>query len=104
METLEFRLGLAVMTLVLNGLPIGIGVEELQTHVDTNHAASVLMLDLTLCLKRELTIVAIGAAHDANALDLFDGKGFDVLPWIANQAKAPNAAAIDEGDVVSIWI
>ena len=57
------------------------------------------MFDGTLCLDRKLDVVAIGPFDEANALDLLDGKFFDVLSFVANQTQAPNAAAIREGEM-----
>src|SRR2546423_674476 len=91
-----------VMAWVLNLLTVRVSVEELQPHVDADYAACILVLDGTFGLDRELTIMPIGAAHDANALDLLYGKGFDVLVGIAHQSQASNVTPVGEGDVPSI--
>ena len=103
-ETLELRLGLAVVALVLYRVPIGIGVEDLQAHIDANHTARLDMFALAFGLDAELRIIAIGAAYNANPLNVLDWEGFNVLIGIAHQAKSPNATAIDEGDMASIGL
>lgn len=102
METLEFRLRFSVVTLVLYRIPVGIGVEELQAHVDTDHAARLDMFTLALGLNTKLAIIAIGTAQDANPFDLLDWEGFDLLVRVPNQAEATNATAIGEDDMVPI--
>jgi len=57
------------------------------------------MLYLTLSLYRKLDIVAIGTMHNAYALDLLAGKGFNVLLWIAHQTQSTDATTISERDV-----
>ena len=58
------------MAWVLNLLTIGVSVEDLQTHVDADHAAGLHMVTLPLDLDTELNIIPIGAAQEANAFDL----------------------------------
>ena len=103
-ETFEFCLSLAVVAWVLNALSVGVGVEDLQPHVDTDHAASFDMFALAFGLHPKLAIISICASQDANSFDLLGGEGFDMLPGIAHQAQSPNAASIDEGDVTSIGL
>src|SRR5579863_8273804 len=43
METFQFRLGFSVVALVLYRVPVGVGVEELQAHIDANYAPSLNM-------------------------------------------------------------
>src|SRR2546425_574024 len=62
------------------------------------------MFTLPLGLNAQLSIISIGAAHDADPLDLLDWESFDLLSGIANQAEATNATAIGEGDVASIGV
>ena len=104
METLEFRLRFSVVTLVLYRIPVGIGVEELQAHVDTDHAARLDMFTLALRLHAKLAIIPIGAAHDTNSFDLLHREGFDMLTRVTNETETPDATAIDEGDMASIGL
>jgi hypothetical protein len=103
-EALELLFRLSIMTWVRDKVPVGIGVEDLQTHVDAHHAARLDMFTLSFGLDAELSVVAISAAQEANSLDLLDWEGFDVLSAIADQAQSANAAAIGEGDVASIGV
>jgi hypothetical protein len=43
------------------------------------------MFTLALALNSQLCLIPLGAAHDANAFNVLDGKGFDLLPWVAQQ-------------------
>ena len=95
MQTFKFLLRLSGETWVLNALTVGIGVEDLQTHVDADHAAGFHMLTLPFDLDTELHIIAIGTAQEANSLDLLGGEGEDVLSGIADQAQSPNATWCD---------
>ncbi len=104
METFEFRLACSVVTWVLNGLTVGVRVEDFQTPIDADHTSSLDMLDLALGLDTELAIISICATEETNPFDLLDGEGFDVLPGIADQAEFPNTTAIGEGDMTSIWV
>ena len=99
METFELRLGFAIVAWVLNLLAVRVGVEDFQPHIDANHAARFNVFAFTLRLDTELDIVAIGAPHDANPLDLLDWEGFDVLSWVADQTQATTKG---EGDLASI--
>ena len=104
METFNFGLGEASVTWVRNCVPIAVGVEDLQPHIDTDHAASLDMLTLLLGLHTELEIIAICAAQDANSFDLLHWEGFDVLRRVSNQAQASDPAQVCEDDVASIRV
>ena len=104
METFELRLSLAVVALVLNGIAIGVSVEDLQAHVDADHAARLDMFTLALRLHAKLAIIPIGAAHDTNSFDLLHREGFDMLTRVTNETETPDATAIDEGDMASIGL
>ena len=104
METFELRFGLAVVALVLYRVPIGIGVEDLQAHIDANHTARLDMFALAGGTDAELRIIAIGAAYNANSFNLLDWEGFDVLIRIAYQAEASDPRAIGEDDMASIGL
>ena len=99
METFEFCLGFAVVAWVLYCVPIGVRVEDLQTHVDTDDTASFHMLTLSFGLNSELSVVSIGAAQEADPLDLLHWESFDMLSGTANQAQATTKG---ESDVASI--
>jgi hypothetical protein len=103
-QAFEFLLGFAIVAWVLNLLTIGVGVEDLQTHVDADHASGLDMLYLAFGLDTQLHIISIGAMEDANPLDLFNREGFNVLPRIADQAEASNATPVGEGDMPPIWV
>ena len=101
METFEFRLRLSIVALVLYRVSIGVGVEDLQTHVDTDDTASFHMLTLSFGLNSELSVVSIGAAQEADPLDLLHWESFDMLSGTANQAQATTKG---ESDVASIRV
>src|SRR6266446_2367591 len=60
------------------------------------------MLYLAPGLDAKLHIVAIGPIHNAYALDLLCGKGFNALLGIAHQTQSPDATAIGERDVFPV--
>src|SRR2546421_6885311 len=60
------------------------------------------MIDLAGSHNPELAVVAIGAAHDAHPLDLFDGEGFDLLFVVPNEPEGADGASVREGDVLAV--
>jgi hypothetical protein len=60
------------------------------------------MLDLAGSRNRELTVVAIGAAHEAHSLDLLGGEGFKLLLLVPNKPEGADTAAIGEGEVLAV--
>ena len=60
-QAFEFLLGLAIVAWVRNLLAVGVGVEDLQTHVDADHAASLDMFTLSFGLDTELDRIPICA-------------------------------------------
>ena len=102
MEPLEFLLGLAVVAWVIEGVAFRIGIVGTQPQVDTDRPTRRLMLDGALGLDRELAVVAIGAAHQAHPLDLFDGEGFDPLLPVPDQPERADADPVREGDLLAV--
>ena len=66
------------------GIPIGVGIKDVQTHIDTDPPSRPLVLDVPLGMHSELHIVAICATHETYTLDLLHGEGFNMLVRIAN--------------------
>src|SRR5438067_784766 len=62
------------------------------------------MLNQTLSFHSKLAGVAIRTTHETDSLESLDRELFNTLPFVANQAKTPNAAAISEGDVLAIQL
>ena len=102
MQPLELLFRFAIMTGVLDGMAFGVGIVGEEADIDAHLFASGNMLDLALCLYRELTIVAISPMHNPYALDLLGRKGCNLLVGIANQSEPPNTTPISETYVLAI--
>ncbi len=104
MQAFEFLFGFAIMTRVVYGVAIRIRVEAFQSHINTDHVASSKVFNLALGLNGELAIVAIGPMDNAYALDLFDGKGCNLLFLVTHKPQPSDPAAIGEGDMLAIGV
>src|SRR5437764_10159449 len=90
------------MTRISNSLPITIGQEFLQSHIDTGLFASRNMLYISGSIDGKLSIVAIGSLDDTHSLDLFRREFRYSLFLIADEPKSANPTAISEGDVFPV--
>ena len=104
MQAFELLFGFAIMTGVVYCVAIGIRVEAFQSHINTDHAASRKVFKLALGLNGELAIVAISPMDNSYALDLFDGKGCNLLFLVAHKPHPSDPTAIGEGDVLAIRV
>src|SRR6266576_3578030 len=100
-KTLELRLRFAVVARVGDSVSLRVSQEALKTHINTKLTARCNMLDFAGSSDAELAGVAIGAADNANPLDIFHGKGLDLLFLVSDQTQATNATAIGEGDMTA---
>ena len=104
MQAVEMLFGLPIMPGVVYGVAIGIRVEAFESHINPDHAARRQVCNLALGQHGELAIVAIGPLDNADALDLFKGKGGNLLLLVAHQPQASDPTAIGEGEVLAIGV
>src|SRR6266576_6788458 len=100
-KTLELRLRFAVVARVGDSVSLRVSQEALKTHINTKLMARCNMLDFAGSSDAELAGVAISTADNANPLDIFHGKGLNLLFLVSDQAQATNATAIGEGDMTA---
>jgi hypothetical protein len=99
LQAFELLLGFAILMRVLDGVTFRVGIVGFESYVDADLLPSWDMRERPISLDTERHRVAIGSSEKANPLDLFEGKGFDVLFLVPDEPKSPDATAIGEGDV-----
>lgn len=104
MQPLEFLFSFAQEARIGYCVPVGVRVELLQAHINPDLCPCCDMLHVALSLDSELHNISICTFDEANPLDLFDGEGRNLLLFVANQTKTPDATAIRERDVLPIGI
>src|SRR5436853_2492529 len=97
LETFESRLRFAVVARVGDSVSLRVSQEALESDINTKLMARCNMLDFAGSSDAELGIVAIGTTDNANPLDIFHGKGLNLLLFVSNQTKA----SIGEGDMTA---
>src|SRR5579883_1619828 len=100
LQPFELLLCLAIIAGIGYRVALTIGIEGVQPHINPRLFAGGNMLNLAGGSDTELAVVAIRATNEPHPLDLLHGKGLDSAG--ANQAQAPDAQAIGEGDVLSV--
>ncbi len=101
MQAFELLFRLSQMTWIGHRVALGIRQKFLEAQINAGLLASRNVLDLALCGHRELREVSIGPAKEAYPFDLLCWEGFNGAP--SHQTQAPDAAAIGESDMPSIW-
>src|SRR6266446_2145820 len=101
-QAFQFLFGLAQEPRVLYRMPLRVGVERFQPHVDPHLFPCGLMHDLTLRLHTELDEVAVRTAHETYSFDILEGKRLDVLLLIPDESQTSDATPVCEGDVLAI--
>ena len=106
-KRLSFFSALLRRARILNLLAVRIGVEGFQPNINASLLTCGFMDHLPLGMNSNLTIVAIGAFHQANALDLRQGERgkrtrFCAPGVCANQAYRPDAMPIGERDALPV--
>ena len=91
-----------VQTCALPIFSLGVRVVGFESNINPYLFIRRNMLDLTFSLNRELAVVAISTMHYPHSLDLFDGKGCNLLFGITHKPESSNATAIGEGDMLAI--
>src|SRR5215468_10007883 len=102
MQAFQLLFCLAQEARIRNRIPIGVGIEDFQAHINANHAPCRDMFYLARGSDAKLNVVAISALDNPHAFDLLGGESFNLLSPIAYQAQSANAAAIAEGDMAAI--
>src|SRR5947209_15829192 len=92
------------MTGVLDGVPIAIGQECRESHIDPDMFASGNMLYASFSSNSKLAEIAVSPLDQANAFDLFCGKRCNLLLLVANQPQATDPAAIRESEMLAIGL
>jgi hypothetical protein len=102
LESFQFVLSTAVVSGVLNRVSLRVRQQAFEPDIYTQLFPRWDMLDFAFSLDSKLDIVAISTTKNTYPFDVFHWEGFDVLFFVANQAKATNPAAIGEDDVFAI--
>src|SRR3989454_9260416 len=100
MQPLQTLLSFPIITRVLDGVPIGVGIECFESYIDADLFVRWLVYDASLSLYPKLDIVAISPVKNADSFDLLNGKGFDLLFGIANKSQTAYTTPISEDDVL----
>ncbi len=102
MEPLELLFSFAIVTRVLYGISLGVGIVGSESHINADVLSRWLMHDGTFCLDCELHIVAISTVDNPDPLDLLCEEMRQFSPGITNQSQASNTASIGEGDMFPV--
>jgi hypothetical protein len=82
-------------------VPVAVGEEMVESHVQSDHAVSELMRFYPFYIKTELNVIAIATTHNPNPLDLVCL--VEVQVTSSPQLKGSCFKAISEGDRPSIF-
>src|SRR6266436_4167294 len=84
LQAFQLLFGFAIVTRVLNGVVLAIGIVGFESHVNAHLFAGGSMRNRPLCLYSKLHIVPIGTMHNPYSLDLLWRKVCNLLFRIAN--------------------
>jgi hypothetical protein len=104
MKPFQFLLSLPKKPWIVYGVPIGVGEEGLETHINSDLFPCRDMFYLAISFDSKLDVVTISTSHEAHPFDLCGGEGYNLLIRIANKTQTANPTAIGEGDVFSVSI